>query len=78
MERESKNRTGKGEETMIKKVKNNYEYQEYDVSCDRCSTGSESIEALDWGDMLSQLRDLKWKFTNKSGSWEHICPDCEV
>jgi hypothetical protein len=59
---------------MIKKVK---EIDAYEVSCDKCSTGYEEVEAEDWHDALRQIKEMGWKNNKINGEWRQVCPDCQ-
>lgn len=44
------------------------------VTCDNCGDG---FEADSWEESQRQLKLQGWKTSNKSGHFEHFCPDCK-
>jgi hypothetical protein len=49
---------------------------DYTIFCDACSTGTAQIDAIDWHDMIRQLKEKGWKITKEGATWEHTCPNC--
>lgn len=45
-------------------------------TCDNCGEEHNTREK-EWNTGLAIIRDRGWTATNRSGTWQHFCPDCE-
>jgi hypothetical protein len=52
------------------------DFDTFEASCDFCSTGSEEFEADNWNAAMTAMKAAGWKNSNKTGEWQHKCPDC--
>jgi hypothetical protein len=51
-------------------------FDKYEISCDFCSTGSDTYEEESWSDMIHAAKEDGWQIYGDGGKWEHKCPEC--